>query len=535
MRHFLLLSATIVLATDLLVSVHSESTTAELTVESSSCSDSPLSFINPETAEVNDCEWVDNDPEERWCAISGVAAHCPVTCGTCDSYLDSTLSFKVQLKNRRAWKDCDWVGENEDKIRARCAERGVSETCRSTCPEVNFSSDIVVSFTNDAPSWDNYLAIYDGTEAPVPPYDELFFTNMCGNQYETCRSTCPEVNFSSDIVVSFTNDAPSSKQYLAIYDATETLYPGDDELFFTNMCGNQYGLGPTICPPQSSGSVTFAAPDPSVEYYAEWALNPGYYTVCLMEYSDSAPIFTAIVCKNFLIKKLRGGTLSSSVVASSQSSYAYDESISVSFSVPIATQNAWIGVYRSDEADNSMRAIPEPMGWVYTACNNVAGDQSETNDCAATATSGTVDIDGRFGSAGWQEYWPFPDGTYRVCLSYYNNEPYKKFVCSEDTFAINAPPSAIPSSAPSPVPSVMPSSMPSEVPTSMPSAMPSVEPTGMPSVSAMPSDAPSEQPSANCIDKTGSFLGANGETRKWCTLVQRAGTDPKPFDALNMA
>mmetsp|Transcript_18434 Transcript_18434/g.23203 ORF Transcript_18434/g.23203 Transcript_18434/m.23203 type:complete len:495 (+) Transcript_18434:156-1640(+) len=470
MRYFLLLSATIVLATDLLVSVHSESTTAELTVESSSCSDSPLSFINPETAEVNDCEWVDNDPEERWCAISGVAAHCPVTCGTCDSYLDSTLSFKVQLKNRRAWKDCDWVGQNEDKIRARCAERGVSETCRSTCPEVNFSSDIVVSFTNDAPSWDNYLAIYDGTEAPVPPYDELFFTNMCGNQY---------------------------------------------------------ALGPPICPPQSSGSVTFAAPDPSVENYAEWALNPGYYTVCLVEFgSYTAPIFTALVCKNFLIKKLRGGTLSSSVVASSQSSYAYDESISVSFSVPIATQNAWIGVYRSDEADNSMRAIPEPMGWVYTACNNVAGDQSETNDCAATATSGTVDIDGRFGSAEWDESWPFPDGTYRVCLSYYNNEPYKKFVCSEDTFAINAPPSAIPSSAPSPVPSVMPSSMPSEVPTSMPSAMPSVEPTGMPSVSAMPSDAPSEQPSANCIDKTGSFLGANGETRKWCTLVQRAGTDP---------
>eukprot|EP00551_Chaetoceros_affinis_P003811 CAMPEP_0203661302 /NCGR_PEP_ID=MMETSP0088-20131115/59540_1 /ASSEMBLY_ACC=CAM_ASM_001087 /TAXON_ID=426623 /ORGANISM="Chaetoceros affinis, Strain CCMP159" /LENGTH=479 /DNA_ID=CAMNT_0050523965 /DNA_START=197 /DNA_END=1637 /DNA_ORIENTATION=- len=479
MRYFLLLSATIVLATDLLVSVHSESTTAELTVESSSCSDSPLSFINPETAEVNDCEWVDNDPEERWCAISGVAAHCPVTCGTCDSYLDSTLSFKVQLKNRRAWKDCDWVGQNEDKIRARCAERGVSETCRSTCPEVNFSSDIVVSFTNDAPSSKNYLAIYDATEAPVPPYDELFITNMCGNQY---------------------------------------------------------ALGPPICPPQSSGSVTFAAPDPSVENYAEWALNPGYYTVCQVEFSSyTAPNYTAIVCKNFLIKKLRGGTLSSSVLTSSQSSYAYDESISVSFSVPIATQNAWIGVYRSDEADNSMRAIPEPMGWVYTACNNVAGDQSETNNCAATATSGTVDIDGRFGSARWQEYWPFPDGTYRVCLSYYNNKPYKKFVCSKDTFAINAPPSAIPSSAPSPVPSVMPSSMPSEVPTSMPSAMPSVEPTGMPSVSAMPSDAPSEQPSANCIDKTGSFLGAKGETRKWCTLVQRAGTDPKPFDALNMA
>jgi len=242
-----------------------------------------------------------------------------------------------------------------------------------------------------------------------------------------------EVEFGSEIVVSFTNLAAASTNWIGIYDVDDDPAVSSDTLFWSSMCGSQEDWVEPECPAQSAGSVTFAATDPNLAYDEQWPPSPGARKVCLM-YDDYEPI----ICENFIIKELPAGTTSSSTITTSKSSYDYSETISATFSVPVAIPNSWIGVYMAEDADNTMAAIPEPLGWLYAACNNVAGDQSETKNCAATATSGTVDIDGRFGPSPryWKGSWPFGGGTYRVCLSFYWNTPNTKFVCSDNTFSI---------------------------------------------------------------------------------------------------
>jgi len=192
-----------------------------------------------------------------------------------------------------------------------------------------------------------------------------------------------------------------------------------------------FGLACVACPPQASGSVTFAGMDPDLESEEQWPPSPGLKKACLM-YDDDIPL----VCEEFTINELGTGIASSSTVETLELSYEVNETISVDFTVPVAIQNTWIGVYNSSDANNTMSSIPEPLAWVYAACNNVAGDQTENNDCAATASSGTVEIDGRFDADRWTTGWPLLPDTYRVCLSFYNNDPYEEFICSEDTFDI---------------------------------------------------------------------------------------------------
>ena len=314
---------------------------------------------------------------------------CPSTCKSCSeaTCVDATSRLQFFYNGRKATRECTWVGRKD--VINRCNVTGMKDTCRKTCDE--------------------------SCQSPIP----------------SLVVVPSEVEFGSAITVSFENPAAVSTNWIGIYNANDDPSVSDGDLFWSSMCGSQKDWSEPECPPQSSGSVTFAATDPDLESSEQWPPSPGARKVCLM-YDDYVPI----ICENFVIKELPTGTITSSTVATSKSSYEYSETISVTFSVPVAIQNSWIGVYKAEDADNTMASIPEPLGWVHTACNNVAGDQSENNDCAATATSGTVDIDGRFDSARWEEYWPFSEGAYRVCLSFYNNWPYEKFVCSEDTFSI---------------------------------------------------------------------------------------------------
>lgn len=179
--------------------------------------------------------------------------------------------------------------------------------------------------------------------------------------------------------------------------------------------------------------------------------------------------YFTLKCENLTIKQLPASNATSlSTVSPIMSSYNVGETIGATFYASVAIQNSWIGVYRVSDADNSMNVIPEPLAWIYTACNNVAGDQNENNDCAARKTSGLVHIDGRFGSDRWLGNWPLPIDTYHVCLSFYDNEPFEKFVCSEGTFLVvypqTFPPSYSPSYSPSYPPSYQPSHPPSELP-----------------------------------------------------------------------
>ena len=71
------------------------------------------------------------------------------------------------------------------------------------------------------------------------------------------------------------------------------------------------------------------------------------------------------------------------------------------------------------------------LAWLYSACNNVAGDQIENNDCANTTDYGLVQFNGRFNSDRRVAYWPLPPDTYVACFSFDNNHLYEQFFCDE--------------------------------------------------------------------------------------------------------
>lgn len=106
------------------------------------CIDTPLQmkFITDGTESVQDCAWVAAEDTENRCEIVGVAAACPLTCGTCKACLDPERSedgfrFGFVKPNRLGgpdgliFRDCGWV-KNRDKAN-RCAL--TSDICRYTC------------------------------------------------------------------------------------------------------------------------------------------------------------------------------------------------------------------------------------------------------------------------------------------------------------------------------------------------------------------------------------------------------------------
>ena len=165
------------------------------------------------------------------------------------------LQGSWQRKKERK-KDCDGVvrGGKPKGIAKRCSLKGVSDTCRSTC-----SVD---------------------TECP--------------SQSITVPS---EVEFGSEIVVSFTNPGAVSTNWIGIYYADGD--PADIEsyvLFWSSMCGSQDDWNEDSCTAQTVGSVTFSD-EVDLEEDEQWPASPGACKVCLM-YDDYIPI----ICEHFTIK-----------------------------------------------------------------------------------------------------------------------------------------------------------------------------------------------------------------------------------------
>ena len=103
-------------------------------------SDSPLRglFTKNDGSTINRyCDWVSRKPEKLRgrCSIPEVKSHCCMTCGgDCD--IDSIGKFKVPNEDGFSVTiDCEWVGRFDSV--SRCALKGVSETCRSTCKLVS--------------------------------------------------------------------------------------------------------------------------------------------------------------------------------------------------------------------------------------------------------------------------------------------------------------------------------------------------------------------------------------------------------------
>merc|ERR1740124_727714 len=91
------------------------------------CKDSTLAF---NTKDSNDkkyknktCEWVDEKTKKR-CAFDNVETHCPATCDTCGPCSDSKATFILNDKRT----NCKKIKKDN-----KCAEKGVSRTCRESC------------------------------------------------------------------------------------------------------------------------------------------------------------------------------------------------------------------------------------------------------------------------------------------------------------------------------------------------------------------------------------------------------------------
>ncbi len=100
---------------------------------SSSCNDTTLRFkVNwNNNLIMRDCIWIGNRATIQRCNLPGVSAACPVTCGTCDTCVDTTIRFKVSWNGNLIMRDCIWIG-NRATVQ-RCNLPGVADACPVTC------------------------------------------------------------------------------------------------------------------------------------------------------------------------------------------------------------------------------------------------------------------------------------------------------------------------------------------------------------------------------------------------------------------
>jgi len=259
------------------------------------------------------------------------------------------------------------------------------------------------------------------------PYNKF----VCSDTFEIEGTTSElslevdsSIAYGSDIDVAFTNPNAVASNWIAIYEIDET--DDDNTLFWANMCGDK---DETDCSAKVSGSVAFKASDPRTASAQEWPALPGNKKACLMEGED-AP-YVKVICTDFTIEDLPSEATSESSVDVDSVSFNVGTAITAQFDAVVAIQNTWIGIYTSSSISDGMTELPgEPLLWAYTACNNQEGDQDTTNNCAATKTTGSIQMDETTGRS--EGSWPIEAGTYKLCMSFNNNSPYDKFVCSDD-------------------------------------------------------------------------------------------------------
>jgi len=93
-----------------------------------SCDDSETRF--PVNSRSRTCDWVARKNTTKRCGKTGVASHCPDTCGACATYECADSLRKFYLPNGQV-KKCAFVARN--RVDYRCALAGVASTCRETC------------------------------------------------------------------------------------------------------------------------------------------------------------------------------------------------------------------------------------------------------------------------------------------------------------------------------------------------------------------------------------------------------------------
>ena len=259
----------------------------------------------------------------------------------------------------------------------------------------------------------------------------LLFVAACqGQPTLTVKSTL----FTKPVNVDFTNNDPKDGDRIVIFNYSDEddleVYPsGEDEQFYTQTCRV---LSSTECEAVADGTVTFNGVDPSEESSNQWPMNPRKYKACHVRGSDEELIQPCKVFEVKLNNKMKKKA-KSAMVKALKTQYEYSEEIKVKFNAKLNVPNGWVGLY-----DVNGKGVYESM-WLYTGCNNVAGDQTyegkRSNDCIQTKKKGKVKFTkGNTGRSG--DNWPLDVGEYYVRLEYYNNYEEKLFKTAKKTIKI---------------------------------------------------------------------------------------------------
>lgn len=98
----------------------------------SNCNDSKLRFNVWKDGVLlrKTCAWVANHPNEK-CRLEGVKSHCPRTCWSCETCVDSSVRFRFEFNGSDSYRSCNWV--KRKNVAKRCNIDGIPDTCRATC------------------------------------------------------------------------------------------------------------------------------------------------------------------------------------------------------------------------------------------------------------------------------------------------------------------------------------------------------------------------------------------------------------------
>ena len=270
-----------------------------------------------------------------------------------------------------------------------------------------------------------------------PPYTEFACSDEIKFKGFEIKVSSSSLSFDSDIEVSYRNPILDEETWIGIFPSSLDPYKYYKySSHWANTCGNQK----YPCKEVKSGSVIFSGADPDQESREQWPISPGKKKACLIRFKE------VILCDDFTISDIPSDVVGNTTLTTSKATYLDDEPIIANFTTPVGIQNTWVGLYKaSGEVHQSKRGL-----WVYTACNNQAGDQTETNNCQATKTSGTIQIDETVEGGdmrrrtktralkkkGNDKYvvgsWPISADTYILCMHFYNNRPYLKYICSDE-------------------------------------------------------------------------------------------------------
>jgi len=249
-----------------------------------------------------------------------------------------------------------------------------------------------------------------------------------------------KVNFAEQIEVEFEYKNATRHDYIGIYDYNKgddlSINPFNETFlyFYTYFCASQDRVHCAALD-EEKGSVVFNGVDPSEEDDDQWPLNPREYKLCHMRqgYENGETGELIGKCKKLKVKlkkKSEKKLEKKGFVRAVKQEYDEGEKIKIRFNSVMKSQNTWIGIYKKNNHEEM---------WVYTGCNNVLGDQEDSddksNDCIKKKKKGKVTF-GPDNTGRATLDWPPPPGEYYVEIHYYNNAPWDLYIEGNETFTV---------------------------------------------------------------------------------------------------